>query len=482
MSQENQTPIDPRGELRLKLTEPDVSAEEPWGDDVLERAQIAAKLTNLIRDQSAPFAISIHGYWGTGKTLMLKRWQKDLEKQGLMAIYFNAWEDDFCDDPLLAIIGQLDSHFKEGVFRTIADRIRETALPLLWRNALGVLNKTTGLTLEAGQTGQMNLVAEYLKQRETKDELKDALEQLSTKVVEETGQPLIFIIDELDRCRPTFAVELLERVKHIFDVPNMVFVFGINRDELCSSLQSIYGTIDADVYLRRFFDMEFTLPEVDSEKFGRHLMQRFGLGEFFGELSRNASNRVHSEDFGVLVNYFPALWGRLGLSLRDIDYCVRLIALVGTNLELRNFMHPWLLGLLISLKLKNLALYRQFIQGQCLASQVMDYLDTILPTQGPDDRLVGTLDEIEVELYLAEAVSSHTTSREATPRTQLELIQQGKEPSHPEYLSKRTGSSDAQRAGRLISMFQSDRRWPFPAISVSYLANLIDLHQKLVRR
>ena len=482
MSQENQTPIDPRGELRLKLTEPDVSAEEPWGDDVLERAQIAAKLTNLIRDQSAPFAISIHGYWGTGKTFMLKRWQKDLENQGLMAIYFNAWEDDFCDDPLLAIIGQLDSHFKEGVFRTIADRIRETALPLLWRNALGVLNKTTGLTLEAGQTGQMNLVAEYLKQRETKDELKDALEQLSTKVVEETGQPLIFIIDELDRCRPTFAVELLERVKHIFDVPNMVFVFGINRDELCSSLQSIYGTIDADVYLRRFFDMEFTLPEVDSEKFGRHLMQRFGLGEFFGELSRNASNRVHSEDFGVLVNYFPALWGRLGLSLRDIDYCVRLIALVGTNLELRNFMHPWLLGLLISLKLKNLALYRQFIQGQCLASQVMDYLDTILPTQGPDDRLVGTLDEIEVELYLAEAVSSHTTSREATPRTQLELIQQGKEPSHPEYLSKRTGSSDAQRAGRLISMFQSDRRWPFPAISVSYLANLIDLHQKLVRR
>ena len=482
MSQENQTPIDPRGELRLKLTEPDVSAEEPWGDDVLERAQIAAKLTNLIRDQSAPFAISIHGYWGTGKTFTLKRWQKDLENQGLMAIYFNAWEDDFCDDPLLAIIGQLDSHFKEGVFRTIADRIRETALPLLWRNALGVLNKTTGLTLEAGQTGQMNLVAEYLKQRETKDELKDALEQLSTKVVEETGQPLIFIIDELDRCRPTFAVELLERVKHIFDVPNMVFVFGINRDELCSSLQSIYGTIDADVYLRRFFDMEFTLPEVDSEKFGRHLMQRFGLGEFFGELSRNASNRVHSEDFGVLVNYFPALWGRLGLSLRDIDYCVRLIALVGTNLELRNFMHPWLLGLLISLKLKNLALYRQFIQGQCLASQVMDYLDTILPTQGPDDRLVGTLDEIEVELYLAEAVSSHTTSREATPRTQLELIQQGKEPSHPEYLSKRTGSSDAQRAGRLISMFQSDRRWPFPAISVSYLANLIDLHQKLVRR
>ena len=482
MSQENQTPIDPRGELRLKLTEPDVSAEEPWGDDVLERTQIAAKLTNLIRDQSAPFAISIHGYWGTGKTFMLKRWQKDLEKQGLMAIYFNAWEDDFCDDPLLAIIGQLDSHFKEGVFRTIADRIRETALPLLWRNALGVLNKTTGLTLEAGQTGQMNLVAEYLKQRETKDELKDALEQLSTKVVEETGQPLIFIIDELDRCRPTFAVELLERVKHIFDVPNMVFVFGINRDELCSSLQSIYGTIDADVYLRRFFDMEFTLPEVDSEKFGRHLMQRFGLGEFFGELSRNASNRVHSEEFGVLAYYFPALWGRLGLSLRDIDYCVRLIALVGRNLELRNFMHPWLLGLLISLKLKNLAMYRQFIQGKCRAAEVMDYIDKIPASQARDASSQQALEMTEAFLYGNELNYSDFQSRTPSALSQLNLLKSGENLTQPEYLSKRTQIGGSQRAGRLIEIIENGTRWRSPGNVVSYLAELVELHQGVVRR
>ena len=54
----------------------------------------------------------------------------------------------------------------------------------------------------------------------------------------DTGQPLVFIIDELDRCRPTFAIELLERVKHIFDVPNIVFVFGINRSELVKALDS----------------------------------------------------------------------------------------------------------------------------------------------------------------------------------------------------------------------------------------------------
>ena len=73
---------------------------------------------------------------------------------------------------------------------------------------------------------------------------------------------MVFIIDELDRCRPTFAIELLERVKHIFDVPNIVFVFGINREELTKSLRSVYGEIEAEEYLRRFFDMELRLCRI----------------------------------------------------------------------------------------------------------------------------------------------------------------------------------------------------------------------------
>ena len=90
----------------------------------------------------------------------------------------------------------------------------------------------------------------------------------------------------------------------------MVFVFRINRDELCKSLQSIYGNIDADIYLRRFFDMEFNLPEVHTETFGRHLMRKDSLGEFFGELSERANYRVHSEEFGVLLNYFRSPLGK----------------------------------------------------------------------------------------------------------------------------------------------------------------------------
>ena len=196
MSQGNQTPIDPRGEPRLKLTEPEVSAEQPWNDDVLDRAQIAAKLTNLIRDQSAPLAISIHGYWGTGKTFMLKRWQKDLEIQGFQAIYFNAWEDDFCDDPLLAIIGQLSEYFKEGSLKTFTDKLAKIALPLMKKSIPGIVKMASGgiIEIDLQQPSERNLLKEYLEQRASKDELKKHLRDLAGEVVEKTGHPLVFII------------------------------------------------------------------------------------------------------------------------------------------------------------------------------------------------------------------------------------------------------------------------------------------------
>ena len=95
MSEKNQVIPNAKDSLQLKVLEEEVSLEKPWDDDVLERAQIATKLTKIVRNESVPLTISINGYWGTGKTFLLKRWQKDLERQGFKAIYFNSWEDDF---------------------------------------------------------------------------------------------------------------------------------------------------------------------------------------------------------------------------------------------------------------------------------------------------------------------------------------------------------------------------------------------------
>ena len=360
----------------------------------------------------------------------------------------------------------------------------EIAIPLLQKNLLGVLNKTTGLTIEIPDTKEKTLVDEYLEQRATKDKLKQHLSSLSDAVVNETGHPLVFIIDELDRCRPTFAIELLERVKHIFDIQNIVFIFGINRDQLCVSLDSEYGHIDADTYLRRFFDIEFTLPDVDTALYCRHVMDNFELNDFFSSLSAETNSTLPSEEFGVLYNTFPRLWGHLGLSLRDIDFCVGSIAMVCKNIEQRHYMYPLVLGVLIPLKLMNHELYRRFIQHKCLASEVIDYFDNILSSQRFDEIETTNLDYIEAYLYFAENVTTLRTLETPIAISQLELLGEGSELAASEHLSERLRKADQSRIQNILRIIrdQENRLWNYSIDIIGYLAKLIDLHQALIRK
>ena len=482
MSEEAQAAADQRELPRFKYPEADVSPEEPWQDDVLDRAKIAEKLTNLLRNQRDPFVISIDGYWGTGKTFLLKRWQMDLEAEGFKAIYYNAWEDDFCDDPLLAIVGQLSEQFKEDAFRAIAKKAGEVAVRLIWKNVKAVIERQTGLVLDLdlGEQKGRDLLQEYLDQRETKDRLKAELTKLSAAVAEETGRPLVFIIDELDRCRPTFAIELLERVKHIFDVPDMVFVFGINRDELCKALNSVYGEIDASIYLRRFFDMEFGLPGAELQAFCNHIMTRLGLHEYFLAQLRSTDARTNATDYQNFSEALPLLCALLDLSLRDIVYCIRMVVLAIRNLEEEQYMFPWPLSLLIPLKLDDPTLYRQFIQGDCHASDVFDYIDGKLSLPVRNEQLEFELTAIEADLYLLETARLED-SGESTPRDQLELLEGGATLSYSHLLSKRTQEAGADRATELLKFIDGDRLQRTPHNAINELASLIDFHDIVAR-
>lgn len=481
MTEKIATQLESRTQLALKLSEPEVVPDAPWGDDVLGRKDIASRLTKLIQNQKEPFVISIDGGWGTGKTFLLKRWQASLKDQGVEAIYFNAWEDDFCDDPLLAILGQMSEHFKgNSDLERLAKSVAGVAIPLLKRNVISVLEKHTGLVLEPNNEGQSerDLLAEYLDHRATKDRLKKDLGKLASAVLVETGHPLVFIVDELDRCRPTFAIELLERVKHVFDVPNLVFVFGVNRDELCSALQSVYGRIDATVYLRRFFDMDFLLPDADSASFCRMLMARYELGEYFKRLDKESNFVTHANDFQLLSGRLPNYWGCLGLSLRDMDYCVRMIALAGKNLGPQRGMFPWLLGFLVALKLESPTLYRRFIQGDCYASEAMNNVDRTVYSTDPGRGIARTLDIIEAHLYRAESKDSYA-SGSSSALGQLTLLAQGIQLTHPEYLSERTRKSDKERVQELLKYANAETMIEIWDDTIDYVAQLIDLHRPI---
>ena len=395
---------------------------------------------------------------------MLMRWQKELEENGYQSIYFNAWEDDFCDDPLVAIVGQLENSLKGSRFKeikNISEKIKSAALPLITENILSILAKQIGVTISSELLENMpnQILEKYSAQNQSKIELKKQLVSMAEKVKDETNHPFIFIIDELDRCRPTFAIELLERVKHIFAIPNMVFVFGINRNELCAAVKSVYGEIDADVYIRRFFDMEFTLPEPNAEEFCKNLIVKYELDAFFSEMSKFANHGIHKDDFNAIDTYFPLLCSHFNLSLRDIEHCVTSMAFASRNIKQRDYMLPLIVSILIILRLKNNSLYRDFFAGKCLASKVINYVDQAFQEENVGHGKFDFLYTLRAQLYCMDK-NDYKSYQHPTLR-QLQLLCDGEELSQPEYLSDRIktqGKEDKdiaqQQCHRVMDVFQ----------------------------
>ncbi len=461
----------------LKVPEPEVNPQDLWGDDRLDRKEIADRLTSIVRDQEVPFVISVDGRWGTGKTFLLKRWRQQLENDGYQAIYFNAWEDDFSHDPLLAIIGQLSEHFDDGALQKMAFAIADAALGILTKHL-------TGTAIHVGDLTAKTLLDDYRAQQETKTKVKEQLTSLAAAVHDETGQPLVFIIDELDRCRPTFAIELLERVKHIFDVPNIVFVFGINRSELVKALESVYGKIDAGVYLRRFFDMEFILPEADASKFCKYLVQAFRLASLFEDLSKEQGTNTHIEQFHTISTSLPLVLGGIGLSLRDMDYCVRLLALAGRDLPKGHTLYPDVFALLVAIKIVEPALYRRFVQGTARGAEVVDFLHDRRITEDSG----STFSEEWYALNSVEAAAYAADDAEVA-LAQLKLVTDSNELTQPQYLATATAAlnpddeEDARRLDSLRELLVNYGGWRGGyGTTLRFLPQQIDLYSRMTER
>ena len=508
----SQSLIELQADLLLKYPESDLATGDPWKDDVLNRQNIAEKLTNMIRNQSESIVMGLHGDWGTGKTFLLKRWRYDLEKRGAKAIYFNAWEDDFFNDPFTAIIGQLTVFFKQnGIGEKDIKEFQKIAMSFIVKNVKNILEQRFGIVIldgtdEIDENGKLN---DYIKQIEERKEFKKHLSELSsrsniykndTSEKEKVSYPLVFIIDELDRCRPTFAIELLENIKHMFDVDNVVFVFGLNRNELCNTIQSVYGNINANTYLRRFFDLELNIPEPDHNTFYLDRIKKQKVISFFHGMVEVSTDQRFKIDFDEFGKYFACISENAGLSLRDIEHCIKMTIFAAKNMDTNSYLSPILLSVMVLLRLKKPNLYRDFINGKCLGYEVVDYIDGLffknsIQDQNIEDSTKDMFYLVEATLYLSCENTSYNPryhmSDERIPYVLKELYDLRTEIDNPststsveiqkfKYLSQRTlNFLDKTKINRLITHITSEYRPAANRNIVKHIAGLIDLYYEI---
>ena len=361
--------------IRVQSLAVQIPKDDPFAHDLLGRKDSAEVLTHIVSRIEGPCVVALDAPWGYGKTTFLTMWERWLRQQEFPVVAFNAWETDFTNHPLLALSSELTKELESCIktapipgfntFKSAAIKLLRVAIPAIPQLA-GSLLPGGGVTVEAVLAVLSAAVSgksdtnDYQEVKEAIASFKEALEKLAQGL----EKPLVIMIDELDRCRPSYAVELLEVAKHFFAVDNVVFVLAVNRAELAHAVKAMYGAdFDAEGYLRRFFDLDFQLPKPSREQFVQDLLKTTKLTSIL-------DTRESWEEQQVVKDLLEAFLGTPALSLRRVQQASHRLGLVLALLPTDDALLVITAVIAIVLRTVNFAVYRRFVAGEATDKEV----------------------------------------------------------------------------------------------------------------
>ncbi|QNH17740.1 KAP family P-loop domain protein [Xanthomonas sp. SS] len=347
--------------LLRKPKHPSIDSKNAWKGDPFNRKRDAEVLCRLIASSTAdPIVISLQSPWGTGKTTFLRRLATHIDSEfSIPTIIVDAWKNDSFDDPLEAITTELIASLDEKKKRSKSDSkkaMTEKTILKIAKHSWEVLRSTSAPAAEAIYPGSGQVIAPIAEiadqwvenqrsKREALPKFKETLIEIRDTLTSRTKNrpilPILLIIDELDRCRPDYAIKMLERIKHYFDVAGVTFLIATDRGNLPSAVNTVYGShVDGELYLRKFFDFEFHLPPPSKEVYAIYLASTYILPyaspddalSFSTGINRHAIEesfnylKIDDIDKAAYQLHFPSMANAMDLSLRDQSQALTMLA------------------------------------------------------------------------------------------------------------------------------------------------------------
>ena len=345
--------------------------EKPTFDtqDEFKRKPIAENIIRLLTSDIDLSPMVIDGSWGTGKTEFCQKLIRLMQEQhrDYQPVYIDAFRSDHSGEPLLALLaeiikactpedtGEQPSEQRKNITRKVA-KAAGFVMKTVAKAAVGHVLKQNLEDLEKGMSQIINdeeeaknvaetvadsattlashsidatidatieaLLKEQIEAEKNLETLKACLKELAA------DKPIILFIDELDRCRPDYAVDMLEVIKHVFDVENVKVVLVTNTKQLRAAINHRYGMeVDAQKYLDKFLKYSFALP--DKVEVPSRTERALVSVEYFKQLIQNS--RMASElqalidEHNLTIKFISDMIERNGLSLRETERLVRFL-------------------------------------------------------------------------------------------------------------------------------------------------------------
>ena len=386
----------------MKLTPPPLAIGPDDGfekTDLFRYAEFGNRFANIVETLDSATVIVLDGPWGSGKTTFTQQWAGLLRRRGHSVAQFDAFAHDYQDDAFVALAGEVFAHSQhedtEG-FEDQKKKFLKSAASLT--KTLPAMAARVGLNLAAQGTLSTALISKFVEAIESANisqlekriaraqegaeavnNFRECLSNLAvrlakgspsaeTKLTDGATRKLVFIIDELDRCKPTFALSLLERVKHLFSVDGICFVLVAHLPELARMVEKEYGVTSGQRYLEKFYRLRVTLPGARENDLSRHVRY---VNHLFGKMNvRMDDQRQHD----LVVEGLHALAGAYELALRTLEQVVGNVALVCLATNQHDFRLPPLIAGLCVMRIVDPELYEKARTGRLGMDEAMRFL------------------------------------------------------------------------------------------------------------
>lgn len=350
-----------------------IDKDNPFKEDKLDREEEIKNLTAIFKIVKYQMVLAVNSQWGTGKTSFLQMWNQYLKNEGYKTIFFNAWENDYVEEPFIAFVDEIrDSINDEDKIRGFMEKAKDIGLALVKQSpkiVSKVIKNKTGIDSDniISDDELTKIISEkiddYSKNKKSVDKFRRELEKIALKEFEQNTKPMIIFVDELDRCRPDYAISLLERIKHFFNVQNIIFILGIDKEALSNSIKVIYGEqTNTNSYLTKFIDLEYKIKESKVEEYAIYLLEKYEFNKIYEKREFSYEVDEDEEIYEEFKKIFIDIVIGFKLSLRDIEKFIFEIFMI---LKVNNdyVVSPKLLLIVCAIKRINKSLYEQLKLG-----------------------------------------------------------------------------------------------------------------------
>lgn len=366
--------------------------------DILKRKTFGEALTRLVQAIPDGGVVALDSPWGEGKTTFVKMWRGYLHQQNIKSIYFDAFEHDYSDDPFICLSAELLTFFESvGADElTLKDKMASVGkgvlkaglnlgLKVLTLNAVdgtALENVGSDIAQELSTITDKQILDRIQTQKNLKQNIQDFRDRLVQVVQDHAGGTLVFVIDELDRCRPDFAVAMIEQVKHLFAARGVVFVLVLNSKQMQEYVRGVYGVSieDAERYLQKFINIWASLPPKEGR--GEAPEYRAVIRNFVGRTGLRESG-AHEVD--VIEKHLNDLANRYSLSLRDIEKTMTYVAMLYAVLGDRSHKETRSIALLAVMKVIRPKLFNGLMQGEINSDQALKGMNMQVNKDEHDD-------------------------------------------------------------------------------------------------